>query len=299
MSARLALKVDVDTHVGLQRGVPALMTLFERMGIHASFFISCGPDHSGRAIRRIFRPGFVAKMRRTNAVGMYGWRTILYGTLLPGPQIARGFPDLLRSLEAAGHEVGVHGYDHVYWQDRLAGLSLDAVRAEFRRGCNVLSEILGHPPRSFAAPGWQCTTHSLACVDEAQLLYHSDTRGNAPYRPRAGGRVFETPEIPTTWLTLDETYGEIATDRAQLIRYYLDRVRPGLNVHTIHTEVEGMPHLDLFSELLAALTDRVEFVRLDHEAARLEADRLPVCDVEPRPITGRHGTVATQVSSRD
>jgi len=295
VSARLALKVDVDTHVGLQRGIPALMALFDRLNIRASFFIACGPDHSGRAIRRIVQPGFLAKMRRTNAVGMYGWRTILYGTLLPGPQIARAFPELLRSLEAAGHEVGVHGYDHVYWHDRLATLSLDAVRAEFRRGCEVYADILGHAPRAFAAPGWQCTAHSLACQDEAGLLYHSDTRGVAPYRPRAAGRVFETPEIPTTWLTLDETYGEIATDRAQLIRYYLDQVKPGLNVHTIHTEVEGMPHLEFFAELLAVLKGQVEFVRLDSEAERLVLEHLPVHGVQPRPIAGRHGTVATEV----
>ena len=295
MSARLALKVDVDTHVGLQRGVPALMALFERLGIRASFFISCGPDHSGRAIRRVFRPGFLAKMRRTNAIGMYGWRTVLYGTLLPGPQIARAFPELLRALESAGHEVGVHGYDHVYWQDRLADLSLDAVRAEFRRGCDVYAQILGHAPRSFAAPGWQCTANSLACQDEVGLLYHSDTRGSAPYRARADGRVFRTPEIPTTWFTLDETYGEVATGSLELTRYYVGCVRPGLNVHTIHTEVEGMPHLGLFTDILTALKDEVEFVRLDDEAARLKIDELPVRDVEPRPIRGRHGTVATEV----
>jgi undecaprenyl phosphate-alpha-L-ara4FN deformylase len=295
VSARLALKVDVDTHVGLQRGVPALMALFERTGVAASFFISCGPDHSGRAIRRVFRRGFLAKMRRTNAVGMYGWRTVLYGTLLPGPQIARAFPHLLRDLEAAGHEVGVHGYDHVYWQDRLASLPLAAVRAEFRRGCEVYSEIIGRPPRSFAAPGWQCTAESLLCEDEAGLLYHSDTRGQAPYRPRAGGRIFRTPEIPSTWPTLDETYGEVASEGNELVRFYVGCVREGLNVHTIHAEVEGMPHLTLFAQMLAALKPAVEFVRLDSEAMRLDAHGLPVHDVMPRPIVGRHGTVATQI----
>jgi undecaprenyl phosphate-alpha-L-ara4FN deformylase len=296
VSARLALKIDVDTHVGLERGVPALTSLFERMRVPASFFISCGPDHSGRAIRRVFRPGFLAKMRRTKAVGMYGWRTILYGTLLPGPQIARAFPDLLRALETAGHEVGVHGYDHVYWQDRLARLPLAAVRAEFRRGCEVYTAVMGHSPRSFAAPGWQCTAASLACEDEAGLLYHSDTRGVTPYRARVDARVFPTPEIPTTWPTLDETYGEVADTAAELIRYYVGRVREGLNVHTIHAEVEGMAHLDLFADLLRALCAEVEFVRLDEEAARLgDAAQLPVHEVAPRPIAGRHGTVATQI----
>jgi undecaprenyl phosphate-alpha-L-ara4FN deformylase len=295
VSARLALKVDIDTHVGMQRGVPALLALFERLDVRASFFISCGPDHSGRAIRRVFHPGFVRKMRRTNAVGMYGWRTVLYGTLLPGPQIARAFPEIMRAVQAAGHEVGVHGYDHVYWHDRLARLPLAAVRAEFRRGFDVYEEILGHPARAFAAPGWQCTANSLTCIDEAALLYHSCTRGVAPYRPRVDGHVFVTPEIPSTWPTLDETYGEVATTTPELIRHYLGCVRAGLNVHTIHAEMEGMPHLDLFAAMLTAVKRDVQFVRLDAEAEQLRVAELPVHDLVARPLAGRHGTVATQV----
>ena len=71
---QLAVKVDVCTYAGLQHGVPALMRLFDEFQLRASFFVSCGPDHSGRAIRRLLRPGFLRKMRRTNAVSMYGWR---------------------------------------------------------------------------------------------------------------------------------------------------------------------------------------------------------------------------------
>ena len=68
---QLALKVDVDTYVGMRDGVPALQRALDRRGIPASVYVSCGPDHSGRALRRVFKPGFLAKMLRTNAPGMY------------------------------------------------------------------------------------------------------------------------------------------------------------------------------------------------------------------------------------
>ena len=291
---QLALKVDVDTYVGLRDGVPAIASTLRARGIQASFFVSCGPDHSGRAIRRVLRPGFVGKMFRTNAPALYGWRTLLYGTLLPGPQIARSFPDLLRALVAEGHEVGVHGYDHVYWQDRVARLSEAKVEAEFRRGIVVLREILGSEPRSFAAPGWQCSEASLAVIDAAGLLYHSDTRGSAPYLPVWEGRRFRTPEIPTTWPTLDEAYGREGTEASTLNRFYRGCLRPGLNVHTIHAEVEGMRHLDLFAALLDDLRGTVELVRLIDVAGRLDPAALPNAAVAPRPIAGRAGTVATQ-----
>lgn len=294
MTPQLALKVDVDTYVGMRDGVPALQRALDARGIPASVYVSCGPDHSGRALRRVFKPGFLAKMLRTNAPGMYGWRTLLYGTLLPGPPIARSFPQHLRALADAGHEVGVHGYDHVYWHDRLNGLDAAATAAELRRGLEVFAELTGRPATAFAAPGWQCTAHSLAAIEAAGLRYHSCTRGRAPYRPSAGGRIFATPELPTTWPTLDEVYGRVGTDAAALDAFYLGQVRPGLNVHTIHAEVEGMSLGPLFESLLDALRGRVEFVRLIDVAARLDAAALPVCAVANGTVEGRAGTVALQ-----
>jgi undecaprenyl phosphate-alpha-L-ara4FN deformylase len=293
--SQVALKVDVDTYVGLRDGVPALARALERRGLRASFYIACGPDHTGRAVRRMLKPGFLAKTLRTNVPGMYGWRTLLYGTLLPGPQIARSFPQHLRALAAAGHEVGVHGYDHVYWHDRLASLSAGAAAAELRRGLDVFGAIMGAPARAFAAPGWQCTAHSLAAIDDAGLRYHSCTRGTAPYRPRAGGRTFDTAEIPTTWPTLDESYGLVGSETGALTAFYAAQLGPGLNVHTIHAEVEGLRHLPLFETLLDALRERVAFVRLIDVAERLDPARLPIHGIADLPIAGRAGTVTTQV----
>ena len=62
---RLALKVDVDTLRGTREGVPALVEIFRKHGVGATFLFSVGPDHTGRAIKRVFRPGFVGKVRRT------------------------------------------------------------------------------------------------------------------------------------------------------------------------------------------------------------------------------------------
>lgn len=288
----LAVKVDVCTHAALKDGVPALMRLFDELGIRASFFIACGPDHSGRAIRRIFRRGFVTKMLRTNAVGTYGWRTLLYGTLLPGPQIARSFPDTLRALVSAGHEVAMHGYDHVYWHDRLPSLSPAAVSAEVERARAVFTEILGTAPLAFGAPGWQCTPASLASEDAAGLVYHSDTRGGTPFIPEMNGLRFRTVEIPTTLPTMDEAYGRVGMTPREVSAFYLRHLRPGLNVYTAHAEMEGVRQLPHLRALLEALRGDVECMRLIDVARRLDA--LPVARITVGPIEGRAGTVAWQ-----
>ncbi|XLM21240.1 4-deoxy-4-formamido-L-arabinose-phosphoundecaprenol deformylase, partial [Chromobacterium piscinae] len=83
------MKIDVDTWRGTREGVPRLMEALRRHQAGATFLFSLGPDHTGRAIKRVFRPGFLSKVSRTSVVEHYGIRTLLYGTVLPGPDIGR------------------------------------------------------------------------------------------------------------------------------------------------------------------------------------------------------------------
>src|SRR5215470_19575743 len=120
---RIALKIDVDTDRGTLEGVPRLMALFERLDVRATFLFSLGPDHTGRAIRRAFRRGFLGKVKRTSVLEHYGLKTLLYGVLLPGPYIGRGCQREMQEIAHRGFEVGVHTWDHVRWQDGVATAS--------------------------------------------------------------------------------------------------------------------------------------------------------------------------------
>jgi undecaprenyl phosphate-alpha-L-ara4FN deformylase len=294
----VALKIDVDTHQGLGEGVPRLQRMLAAQGVTASFFIAMGPDNSGRAVMRMFRnPGFLAKMRRTRAVSMYGVRTILSGTLLPARQIARAFPQTIRDLVRDGFEIGVHGYDHVRWQDHLDDLGDEGVRSQIDQAFSLFEDIAGARAASFAAPGWRINLEALTALDAKQLSYCSDTRGLAPYRCKVGDQLLVTPEIPTTWPTLDEILGTPALAAAGSIgRFYLDQLREdALNVHTIHAETEGMGQLEAFDSLIRALKSRgARFVKLRDVAGRLAGKDLPVCEVIRRTVSGRAGWISAQ-----
>src|ERR1051325_8157052 len=108
MPLRLALKVDVDTDRGTRYGVPHLVALCQEFKAPACFLFSLGPDQTGRAITRIFRPGFFQKVSRTSVVAIYGVRTLLNGTLLPAPHIGRRNTTVMREVRDAGFEVGIH-----------------------------------------------------------------------------------------------------------------------------------------------------------------------------------------------
>ena len=300
MSPAFVLKVDVDTHVGLRDGAPRLLELFAKHGVRASWFVAMGPDRTGRAVARAFRqPGFLAKMLRSRAPGMYPLSTMLRGTLLPSVQIVASQPDRLREIDAAGHEVGVHGFDHVRWHDALARLTLDEVRAQLGPATDLFASVVGRRPDGFAAPGWQCTGNSLRVVDELGYRFRSDTRGTRPYRPSADGYLSSIPEIPTTLPTLDEVIGAAGRTPDELARAYEGWILPEeLNVHTIHTEVEGGPYLEQLDLLLSRVKNILPVRTLGEIAAELpDVTRLPVAGVRPGTLPGRGGTVACQVAS--
>ena len=293
---RMALKVDVDTYHGLATGLPRLLDALRRRRVPASVYVAMGPDHSGRAVRRFLtQKGFARKMFRSRALRLYGARTMLYGTLLPGPQIARSFPNVLQRAADEGHELGVHGYDHVYWHDRVVSLGAGEVAAEVDRAVAVFSDILGRDPEGFAAPGWQCSGTSVARFDRGPFTYHSSTRGMQPYRPRIDGIEGRLPEIPTTAPTLDELLGLGMTvdDAVDAIRRSLNEDR--LNVVRVHAELEGGPCYDSFSALLNRLCSTTHFVRLVDIARALDVPRLPVFPVVQGTRPGRAGTVSCQV----
>ena len=293
--ATIAIKVDVDTYAGTRDGVPKLLEIMESAGIKATFYFSMGPDNSGKAIRRIFtRKGFLKKMLRTGAPSVYGLRTMLYGTLLPAPMIAAAFPDILRMTAAKGHETGIHCWDHVKWHDLLPWMPKQTALMELGRAGALFEEIMGRRARTTAAPGWTVSADSLEIQDAMGLDYCSDSRGTSPFYPSFDGRRFTTLQIPTTWPTMDELLGEQGIITANINEHYLTHLKPGLNVHTIHAELEGGVMAPLFIDLIRQLQLRnVHFTTLA-EAARIHAANAPEATLCMGELPGRAGPVALQ-----
>src|ERR1700746_257018 len=94
----LTLKIDVDTYRGTREGGPNLVRLLQKPGANATFLFSLGPDHTGWALRRAFRPGFFQKVSRTSVVEHYGIKTLMYGTLLPAPDIGKTCGNYMRAV---------------------------------------------------------------------------------------------------------------------------------------------------------------------------------------------------------
>jgi undecaprenyl phosphate-alpha-L-ara4FN deformylase len=295
---RIALKVDVDTLRGTREGVPRLVAALRQRQAGGSFFFSLGPDHTGRALKRVFRRGFLGKVRRTSVVEHYGIRTLLYGTVLPGPRIDLKAGTVMRAVRDAGFEVGVHCHDHIRWQDGVAHADAAWTRREFMLALQAFEGVFGTPARAHAAAGWQINAQVLNLEHESGLHYASDCRGSEPFWPTMAAVQGRCMQLPTTLPTFDELIGVAGRDAQGAAEEILRQSRTGVtdtHVFTLHAELEGQKLLPQFEFLLRhwreagmALTSVNDYHQLLVGAAAAR------CELVWGTVPGRSGTLATQ-----
>jgi len=294
----IALKIDVDTFRGTREGVPRLAQVLTQVGAGATFLFSVGPDHTGRAIKRVFRPGFMGKVKRTSVLEHYGLKTLLYGVVLPGPHIGRRCRSFMQAVARAGFEVGVHTYDHIKWQDGVARANEPWTRRELTLALHEFEEVFGKPPAVHGAAGWQVNEYVPALEQQLGFRYASDTRGVCPFVPVVGGVEVAVPQLPTTLPTLDELIGRPDLEGVEPVDHLLalttqDEQRD--HVFTLHAELEGGAYMQSFERLLRTWRARgVQLTDLVTYAGTLDINKLPRCKIVEGSVPGRSGVLALQ-----
>lgn len=125
--------------------------------------------------------------------------------------VAERFPDLVRRIAWAGHEIASHGYAHRLVYDQMPA----AFREDVRRAKALLEATTGMPVRGFRAPSYSITPRSLWALDvliEEGYTYdtsifpiHHDRYGiplsaRHPYWiHRASGSILEIPGSTLRW----------------------------------------------------------------------------------------------------
>jgi undecaprenyl phosphate-alpha-L-ara4FN deformylase len=296
--ATIALKIDVDTFRGTREGVPRLAQVLSRYAARATFLFSVGPDHTGRAIKRVFRPGFMGKVKRTSVLEHYGLKTLLYGVLLPGPHIGRRSRTFMQEIARSGFEVGVHTWDHVKWQDGVASANEPWTRRELTLASDEFTEIFGQRPVVHGAAGWQVNSYVPGLEQELGFRYASDTRGTCPFVPVVAGTEITVPQLPTTLPTLDELIGRPDLDGVDPVDHLLALTAEDAEldqVFTLHAELEGGAYLESFERLLRTWRARgVHLTDLATYAGTLDFKNLPRCHIVAGSVPGRSGVLATQ-----
>ena len=292
----LGLRVDVDTFRGTREGVPRLLDTFAKHGVSATFFFTLGPDNMGRHLFRLLKPRFFMKMLRSNAASLYGWDVLFAGTFWPGRKIGAALGATVRLADEAGHELGLHSWDHHRWQVAALKMNARSLHDEIARGVGAFTDALGRPPDCSAAAGWVANERVLEAKEEFGFRYNSDCRGRSMFVPIVNGRRL-APQIPVTLPTYDEVVGRDGVTNDNYNDWLLARIEPGaFNVLTVHAEVEGGTCAQMFDTFLSSCAARgIRPVPLRELLAA--GGELNVDELVPAPIAGREGDVGWQRSA--
>jgi polysaccharide deacetylase family protein (PEP-CTERM system associated) len=90
--------------------------------------------------------------------------------------VAERFPDLVREIERAGHEIASHGYSHRL----LTSMTPEEFRGDLARSLEVLAKTAHQPVRGFRAPSFSLTPGTLWAVD---ILRQSGVRYDSSVFP--------------------------------------------------------------------------------------------------------------------
>jgi undecaprenyl phosphate-alpha-L-ara4FN deformylase len=195
----------------------------------------------------------------------YGFKTLMYGVLLPGPDIGVKAAAEMRAARDAGFECGIHTWDHVLWQDNVRGKDAQWTVNMMQKSEQRYAQVFGEPPHTHGAAGWQMNQHAFAHHDTLGYGYASDGRAQLRENgsladPQAGPYRFPGMrhiQMPTTLPTLDELLGreidgtELSTENiaAHLLKLTSENRRD--HVYTLHAELEGQKLAPIFEQLLS------------------------------------------------
>ncbi|WP_059004391.1 polysaccharide deacetylase family protein [Bittarella massiliensis (ex Durand et al. 2017)] len=155
------------------------------------------------------------EMPKTLSMGQYGMlrgvdrlldvlaRYQIKATFFCPGKVAEEYPDKLRQIAAAGHEIGCHGYEH----ENLSLFSAQEQRRRLARAVAAIEAVSGRPCRGFRAPEGDLTLETLAIAKELGMVYSSDLfDDDRPYYLPLARPGEEILEIPMQWANFDFPY---------------------------------------------------------------------------------------------
>lgn len=308
----LTLKVDADTDRGTRQGVPNLVRLLDRYQARATFLFSLGPDHTGWALRQVFRPGFFSKVSRTSVIEHYGLKTLMYGVLLPAPDIGKTGAVQMRAVRDAGYQCGIHTWDHRVWQDHVRQRDAAWTRQVMQKSFDRFADIFGAAPATHGAAGWQMNPHAFLQLEAFGMAYASDGRAMltesgtladpaaGPHRLEIAGQTLNCVQLPTTLPTLDELLGRtingVQLAPSNIASFLLGLTKNGRDhVFTLHAELEGQKLAPIFEQLLQGWRAQgYQFASMADHYQHVQDQVLPVIPVRFAELPGRSGTMLVQ-----
>ncbi|HXM28254.1 MAG TPA: polysaccharide deacetylase [Chthoniobacterales bacterium] len=162
----------------------------------AGWLGSYGGEDSPDDISRGLFAGEVGSPRLVGLFKKYDLRTTWF---IPGHS-AETFPDQMKAVANAGHEIGVHGYSH----ENPIAMTREQEEAILDKCLDVLSKLSGKRPTGYVAPWWEFSPVTNELLLERGIKYdhslmHKDFH---PYYVRVGDTwtKIDYSKHPDAWM---------------------------------------------------------------------------------------------------
>ena len=114
---------------------------------------------------------------------------------VPG-YVADHNPDVIRRIDAAGHEIGNHGYTH----ERFVEMSVEDQLFVLKRTQESIRRITGKEPVGYRTPSGDWHVRTPYLLQEMGFSYSSSMRGDdKPYYTVLDGKESDLVELPSKW----------------------------------------------------------------------------------------------------
>lgn len=270
----------------------------------AGWLGSYGGEDSPDDISRGLFAGEVGVPRLVKLFKRFDIRTTWF---IPGHSIET-FPDQIRAVVDAGHEVGMHGYSH----ENPIAMTAQQEEDVMDKSIELITKLCGKGPTGYVAPWWEFSTITNELLLKKGIKYdHSLMHHDClPYRVRVGdswtkidftkraaewmkplvrGHETRLIEIPASWYLDDlppmmfikkspNSHGFVNPhDVEQIWRDQFDWIYREYDYAvfpiTIHPDVSGRPQVQLMLERLFEYMsghEGVKFVTMDEMADDFE-----------------------------
>ena len=270
---------DIDHRVCMTDGVPRIRAVCRDFGVPNTFFVNLGRSTN---LREWLGSGVArskAKLADREAVHLIkktGVPRFLLETALSRP-VGLSFLPELQTLQAEGHELGLHGgMDHVIWSRRFHQLPDPVLQADLEESYAHFVRHFG-TPSGFSSPGFYSDDRVMAWLDRRGFRYNGDGIGGEPRPATAGGLTLRHWTIPVTLagprtIPFLEYHGARGTGEAEMMgELHAHLESRELVVLYGHPCYEGVRDRILRKVFAAALEQGFRFVTMHSLAERLQA----------------------------
>ena len=293
MTPSLTLRIDVDFPQLAADTLPPMLEELERFGMKATFFIAAAASRPGSLLRRMRNASYIRRILRLGS-GRSLLKMLFAMNVFNGaaPELAA----LVRRIEQAGHEIAVHGYDHVWWADRVWTAPPEDLAGQIEKAYACFHSVTETDGLAWASPGWRSTGPVIKLLEDRGVPYFAECWGREPFLTQLeDGTVIRTPHLPITLPCMESLRITERLGPEEAAQKILGLLKPGVyNMLCAHDYFEGLLGRGYFTAFLEHCSARaISTETVKAIACRLHTD-LPVCRLGRGHIPGFEGQVSVQ-----